>query len=64
MSAEILYHGFGNRGYQCERTVHEDGRVLFVISQSRDRLRCPHCNQPDVERRGVVPCASRITTML
>ena len=60
MSAGILYHGFGIRGYQYERTVHEEGRVLFVISQARDRLRCPHCNQPDVERRGEVPRVFRL----
>jgi transposase len=60
MSARLLYQGFGIRGYQYERTVHEDGRMLFVISQSRDRLRCPRCNQPDVERHGEVPRVFRL----
>ena len=40
MSASILYHGFGIRGYQYERTFYEEGLVTFVISQARDRLRC------------------------
>jgi transposase len=54
MSASVLYHGFGIRGYQYERTVYEDGGLTFVISQARDRLRCPRCGSPQVERHGEV----------
>lgn len=54
MSASVLYHGFGIRGYQYERTSYEDGMVTFVISQARDRLRCPRCGSPHVERHGEV----------
>ena len=47
MSASVLYHGFGIRGYQYERTFYEDGKVTFVISQARERLRCPQCGGHD-----------------
>ena len=35
MSASGLYHGFGIRGYQYERTVYAEGGVMFLISQAR-----------------------------
>jgi transposase len=54
MSASVVYHGFGIRGYEYERTYYEDGAVTFVIRQARERLRCPRCNSPHVERRGGV----------
>jgi transposase len=54
MSASVLYHGFGIRGYRYERSVYEDGMVTFVISQARDRLRCPRCGSPHIERHGEV----------
>jgi transposase len=54
MSASVLYHGFGIRGYQYERTFYENGMVTFVISQARKHLRCPCCDSPDVDRHGEV----------
>jgi transposase len=60
MSASIVYHGFGIRGYQYERSFYEDGTVTFVISQARDRLRCPRCGSSHVERRGEVTRAFRL----
>lgn len=54
MSASVLYHGFGIRGYEYERTFYEDGMVTFRISQPRDRLRCPQCGTPHIDRRGEV----------
>jgi transposase len=54
MSASILYHGFGIRGYQYERSFYDDGMVTFVISQAREQLRCPCCDSPDVDRHGEV----------
>jgi transposase len=54
MSASVLYHGFGIRGYRYERSFYEDGMVTFVISQARARLRCPRCGAPQVERHGEV----------
>jgi transposase len=60
MSASVLYHGFGIRGYQYERTFYEQGIMTFAISQARDRLRCPRCGTPHVERRGEVPRCFRL----
>ena len=60
MSASILYHGFGIRGYQYERTSYDDGVVTFVISQPRDRLRCPQCGSSDVDRHGEVVRSFRL----
>ena len=60
MSASIVYHGFGIRGYQYERSFYEDGTVTFVISQARDRLRCPRCGTSHVERPGEVTRAFRL----
>ena len=54
MSASLLYHGFGIRGYQYERSFYDNGMVTFVISQARERLRCPCCNSPHVDRHGEV----------
>ena len=60
MSASILYHGFGIRGYDYERTFHDGGVMTFRISQARDRLRCPRCGSSHVERRGEVPRCFRL----
>ena len=60
MSASVLYHGFGIRGYQYERTFYEEGKVTFVISQARERLRCPQCGGHDVERHGEVTRVFRL----
>jgi transposase len=63
MSASRVCHGFGIRGYQDERSFYEDGMVTFVISQARDRLRCPRCGTSHVERRGEVTRAFRLLPM-
>ena len=60
MSASLLYHGFGIRGYEYQQTIYGNGVVTFVISQPRDRLRCPRCGSPHVERRGEVPRTFRL----
>lgn len=52
MSTSLLYHGFGIRGYQCQRTTYEEGSVIFTIQQKRETLRCPVCGAGDVHRRG------------
>lgn len=54
MSTSELYHEFGVRGYRHESTERVAGMTRFIISQDRDRLRCPRCGTPDVERRGEV----------
>lgn len=60
MSAGVMYHGFGIRGYRYERTFYEDGMMTFRISQDRDGLRCPRCGSAQVERRGEVPRTFRL----
>ena len=54
MSTSLMYHGFGIRGYQYQRTTFEGGSVSFTIQQKRSSLRCPDCRSADVERRGQV----------
>ena len=60
MSTSTLYHGFGIRGYRYERTYYEDGIMTLVISQPRERLRCPRCGSPHVERRGEITRTIRL----
>jgi hypothetical protein len=43
MSTSLLYHAFGVRGYQYERTDYLEGAVHFTITQERLKLRCPVC---------------------
>jgi len=52
MSTSLLYHGFGVRGYQYEKTEYEKGEVIFTISQPRERWRCAACGASDVIGRG------------
>ncbi len=54
MSKSLLYHGFGIRGYEYQRTTYEEGTVIFHIRQQRESLRCPQCGSDDVQRRGHV----------
>jgi len=60
MSAGILYHGFGIEGYKYVRTFYEEGMVTFVLSQARERLRCPRCGSRHVERHGEVVRTFRV----
>lgn len=55
MSTSLLYHGFGIRGYQLQKTDYEDGGVIFTIVQRREKLACPQCGSRDVHRKGSVP---------
>ena len=52
MSASLLYHGFGIRGYHYVRTIYELGCVFFNIVQDQFSLRCPHCKSKNVIKRG------------
>lgn len=52
MSTSLLYHAFGIRGYQYQRTDYAEGRVVFTIVQKRQTLRCPVCGSADVHKRG------------
>ena len=52
MSTSLLYHGFGIRGYQYERTEYQEGKVIFGLSRDPERLRCPCCGSDRVIRKG------------
>lgn len=52
MSTSLLYHGFGLRGYEYERTTYERGSVIFGIRMKRESLGCSCCESANVECRG------------
>jgi len=52
MSASLLYHGFGIRGYHYIRAIYQMGCVFFSIVQDPFSLRCPHCKSKNVIKRG------------
>jgi transposase len=54
MSTSLLYHAFGIRGYDYQRTSYEEGTVVFTIRQKRSELRCSECGTREVQRRGHV----------
>ena len=54
MSASLLYHAFGIRGYQYLRTEYENGHVVFTIHQQSETYRCACCGSSDVVSRGQV----------
>lgn len=53
MSTSILYHGWGVRGYVCERSEFVEGGLVFHVRQ-KSRLRCPTCRSTRVIGRGTV----------
>jgi len=54
MSTSLLYHAWGLRGYQLQRTEYRDGHVYFDIHQPRERLACPTCGATDLWVQGTV----------
>lgn len=54
MSTNLLYHGFGIRGYTYKNTMYKGGSVSFRIEQERDTLRCVCCGSKDVKPKGKV----------
>jgi transposase len=54
MSTSLLYHGFGIKGSDYERTRYMEGAIIFTVRQRREHLRCPRCNSLDVIKRGEV----------
>lgn len=54
MSRSLLYHGFGIRGYDYQRTDFEEGCVIFTIRQPRQTLCCSACGSRNVFSRGQV----------
>ncbi len=52
MSASLLYHGFGIRGYHYVRTIYQFGHIVFSIIQNPFSPRHPHCKSKKVIKRG------------
>src|SRR3990172_2118350 len=52
MSTSLLYHAFGVRGYQYQRTEYAGGAVTFVITQPRESYACAVCGSGDVIGKG------------
>src|SRR5436190_15916932 len=48
MSTSVLYHAFGVRGYEYQRTEFVEGMVIFSVRQPRERLRCAACGSARV----------------
>ncbi len=52
MSTSLLYHSFGIRGYQYQRTDYLEGQTIFTIHQEPETCRCSACGSDDVQMRG------------
>lgn len=52
MSTSLLYHGWGIRGYRLVRNEFVEGRIMHVIAQPSETLRCPACGSVRVIRSG------------
>ena len=52
MSTSLLYHGFGIRGYQYEKTEYVEGAIVFWVTQPRETCRCAVCGSLAVTLRG------------
>lgn len=52
MSTSLLYHAFGVRGYQYQRTKYEGGMVFFYAEPKESLVCCSDCGSRDVVRRG------------
>jgi len=52
MSTSILYHGFGLRSQQHQKTDYVDGEVHFYVTLKPKHIRCPVCGTRQVIRHG------------
>ena len=52
MSTSLLYHAFGVRGYQYQRTEYDGGMVLFHVEPAEKSVCCSACGSRKVSRRG------------
>ena len=55
MSTSLLYHAFGQRGYQYVRQSFGKDGIEFTIEQERCELRCPACGSWGVQAKGRIP---------
>jgi transposase len=61
VSTDLLYHGFGIRGYRFVGVQYEQDKVIFAVQQEQSELSCPHCGQKNLIRRGT--CLRRFRTL-
>jgi len=54
MSTSILYHTQSIIGYIYERTFYEGGTCIFKIHPQDRLIRCPICDNRDVQNRGSI----------
>ncbi|MBL4886836.1 MAG: hypothetical protein JKY95_20210 [Planctomycetaceae bacterium] len=54
MPQRLLYHILGVHGYQRDQIFSEDHQMICVITQSRESLRCSHCNSKRLIAQGKV----------
>ena len=54
MSAGMLYHAMGLKGYQEVASYYDGAALVCCMEQPREDFRCSRCNQPDVHSKGTV----------
>ena len=52
MSTSLLFHAFGIRGYQLQKTEFKEGNIYFYITQNKRNIRCPNCQSFNVIKKG------------
>lgn len=52
MSTQVLYHGFGIRGYRHVRMRNQGGSLVFTVEQPRESIRCPDCSSQRIHCHG------------
>ena len=52
MSTQVLYHGFGIRGYRHVRMETFKGHLTFTVERPREKVRCAACGSDHVHCRG------------
>lgn len=55
MSATLLYHAFGLKGYRVSAIFPMDGALIISIEQPRERYCCSACGSDHVHAKGTVP---------
>jgi transposase len=54
MSASVLYHGWGVRGFRHLRTQYLEGKVIFHIERAEDKRCCAGCGSKRVIKKGFI----------
>ena len=54
MPTNLVYHGFGVRGYSYKSTYCRQGQVIFRIEQPRESYRSSYCGSDDTICKGSI----------